>query len=482
MKHLLQAKTDSLFSNSLFIFLIRFFPSLANVLVVIFFSRALPTADYGLYQSFWTHLFVLSAVACMGIQTFTLTYSPGTVKALLQRLHKAFYIGFALWLLLISLVFAWLQHDSMTLGWFVPLAFSLVYALSVIGESFLIVFKQFRKLVWANFLYTAAFCLVHLSLLRQVIGWQELFVLLLTLGLLRLIIYLIILRKQMSADVSTEQLDSLSGFRTLWLHLGVYDVSQILFRWVDKFIVSFIVGQELFAIYMNGSIDIPFLPLLLGAVGGAGLMRLAQRNLDDTQLALQLVNMTGKMLSCIVFPLFFFFVCFRYELFAVVLSNKYLAAVPIFLMSVLAIPLRAYSFTTILQNRHKGTIINIGAIFDLLLACCLMYPLYMLIGLPGVALSFVVSSYLQAAYYLYHTARTLEVGILSLIPLGNWLLKLVVFAVVFIGVHYCFSLFFGQVVTLIFGVVVTALAAMISLSIEYKNTRPYGESTASEKS
>src|SRR5690606_18525106 len=185
-------------------------------------------------------------------------------------------------------------------------------------------------------------------------------------------------------------------------------------------------------------------------------------------------------LSCIIFPLFFFFLLFRNELFLVVLSEKYLPSVPIFLMSILAIPLRAYSFTTILQNRHKGAIINTGAFLDLLLACVLMYPLYLWLGLPGIALAFVVSSYLQAGFYLYHTAKSLDTSIGKLAPYGNWLLKMVIYGSVYTISYYFIAPYFAALNVLILGMALTVLLVLVSLGLESKALKQQYAGTISQ--
>lgn len=476
---LLRAKSNSLLSNSLFIFLIRFFPSLANVLVVVLFSRMLDRPSYGAYQGFWTHLIVISAIACMGVQSFMLTYKPDVIRLLLRRISSGFYLGFGMWMVVCSVILALLHHDTFGIGWLIPFLYLTVYACSTICESLLIAFRRYANLVWVNFVHTGVFCSLHWLLIEGTISWIELFIYLLLLAGCRLLIYIISLFRETKKKPGLAELNRpISDFLSLWMHLGVYDVTQVLFRWIDKAIIAFIVGEELFALYYNGSIDIPFLPLLLGAVAGAGLMRLANTHAatDEQQTALSLVNRTGRLLSCIVFPLFFFFVCFRYELFEVVLSEKYIAAVPIFLVSVMVMPLRAYSFTTVLQNRHKGSVINIGAIADLLLACVMMYPLYLWLGLPGVALSFVVSSYLQAAYYLYHTGAVLDVSIARLIPLKNWLFKLIVFGCLFIGVHYLLAPYYDKFIVLFWGIVLVIVTALASLWLEYKKASQHGRS------
>ncbi|HQE12664.1 MAG TPA: polysaccharide biosynthesis C-terminal domain-containing protein, partial [Flavipsychrobacter sp.] len=121
-----------------------------------------------------------------------------------------------------------------------------------------------------------------------------------------------------------------------------------------------------------------------------------------------------------------------------VFTNRYIAAVPIFAWSIVVLPLRCYGFTAILQKRQQGSLINKGAILDLVVAVALMYPMYRWMGLPGVALSFVISTYVQAGYYLFHTARLVQQPLQSLVPLAFWGKQLFL-SVVVIGISY-FSL------------------------------------------
>jgi O-antigen/teichoic acid export membrane protein len=104
----------------------------------------------------------------------------------------------------------------------------------------------------------------------------------------------------------------------------------------------------------------------------------------------------------------------------VVFAHRYDAAVPLFVVASLVVPLRAYNFTALLQHKGQGRIITRGALLDLGLALGLIYPLYRGLGLAGVALAFVISTYWQAGYYLGHTARLLGVLWVSLLPWRAW--------------------------------------------------------------
>jgi peptidoglycan biosynthesis protein MviN/MurJ (putative lipid II flippase) len=143
-------------------------------------------------------------------------------------------------------------------------------------------------------------------------------------------------------------------------------------------------------------------------------------------------------------------------------------------MATLVLPLRAYSFTTLLQRLHKGNIINIGAVGELALACLLMYPLYLYMGLPGVALSFVISTYLQAGYYLFFTGKYLSASPLSLIPIFNWCIKLIILSILFTGIHLWCSVHYTGKISLFLGAFVLFISMGTLLLIELKLNNKHG--------
>ncbi|RYE22987.1 MAG: hypothetical protein EOP51_11865 [Sphingobacteriales bacterium] len=66
---------------------------------------------------------------------------------------------------------------------------------------------------------------------------------------------------------------------------------------------------------------------------------------------------------------------------------------------------------------------------------------------------------------------------LSLLPLGNWLWKLTVFAAVFIGIHYVTGLNLDAENILICGVAVLAISIASTILFEFKAARN-GQSNA----
>jgi len=471
-----KAKSNSFASNSFFIFITRFFPSLANLLVTIWYSYKLPQAVYGNYLHFWIQLSVLHPLVCFGAHALLVTYSRGFILKLAGTITGVQKMLYAIWGVCVAAVFAWLQSSTLHIPFVIPFIFLLCWSATLVLESFLMVCRNYTALIVSNLLFAVGFCAVHWYAAQGSFSLANLFLYVLLLVLMRLAVYgLAAYTDAQKQEEANEQVPtySIKSVRSLWINLGIYDVSQILFNYIDKFVISIVLTAQVSAVYFNGSQTIPFLPLLLSAAGSAVLLLLAGQGTDDKAGMVRLMSQSGRALSCVVFPVFFFLFLFREEFMITIFTEKYRDAIPIFAAALLVLPVKAYSFTTVLQRMHKGGIINAGAVADLVLACILMYPMYRWLGLPGVALSFVITTYLQAAFYLIYSARLLNVGPLALIPWGNWLLKLIVFFSLFIGIHYLGEHYLDMKMSLILGGVVTVAAVAISLLAELRKQKSH---------
>ncbi|MET4105552.1 hypothetical protein [Hymenobacter sp. UYP22] len=414
---------STLLGTSAFIFLIRFFPTLASVVVLVWLSRSMAPAWYGSYQSFWVQWQVAHVVACLGLPTLLLTYSPPQAQALAHRLRNwrgASLIGW--WVLCaIALVLAQAYTGSLFRGWQVGL-FLLLNAPIAVLEAYALLGRRFKSVAQLNGGYSLLFGLSHVLVLPPVSSSTQLMTMLILGNGIRLLGLLQVVKPQFQRQPDTVAWPE--RIPQLWAHTALNEVVQILFRWVDKLALNFLLPAALFALYFNGTLDVPFLPLLLGAAGSALLLHFHEPEISDAE-RVELLKATAALLGRLVFPLFFLLVLFRRELFGVVFAHRYDAAVPLFLLSSLVIPLRAYNFTALLQHKGQGRIITTGAVLDLLLALLLMYPLFRGVGLGGVALAFVISTWGQAGYYLWHTARLLGQPWYALLPLRSWAVQVV---------------------------------------------------------
>ncbi|HTN17200.1 MAG TPA: hypothetical protein VL092_05935, partial [Chitinophagaceae bacterium] len=306
-------RNTSVAGSSLYLFAAKFFPALAIFLAVLYCAHILDTVEYARYQNFWTQLIFLSAVACVGFPAFIITFSGATAASLLREIPVKRYVLYLSVLILLSLLFGALQYHYNDSSFAASGIFFFLYAGIVLSDALLTAFRAYRWLIGINLVYAGAFLLIHY--LRAGNGLTALLPLLTTLLALRLLLNVYRIRMLLittSKGVVSQSDNKGKSARTLWLQLGINDIIQVFFRWIDKFIFSFILADELFAVYTNATIEIAFLPLIFSAVSSAAIQHWAHQQEDKTvQGQIDLLHYASAILSSVVFPLFFFLFFFR---------------------------------------------------------------------------------------------------------------------------------------------------------------------------
>ena len=458
----------SVFRNAAYIFFIKLFPAFSAIAVLILYSRQLPQDVYGNYQEVWVKLILLGTLAYAGLPVTIITYPAEVIKSFARQIKAKNYIIYTAWFALWAVIFAWLGRLGLNLSASLCTGLILLYVVHAVQESLLVATQKMNGLLILNLLYAVYFLIVHLQALNDFdlaqLLWYLLMGMIVRAALLCVLIFLVY--KNVNDTVVS---DDLGKARNLWLHLGFYDLMQNIFRFIDKFILSIFLSAGLYAIYFNGSqtAEVPFLPYLFGAVSSSVLIELSNKNSDPSQ-SYKLLHKSGKMMACVIFPLFFFLWFFSGEIFSVVLTEKYSSSVPIFLAAILVLPLRTYNYTTMLQHLHQGALINKGALLDLFLALTLMYPFYLLFGLPGIALSLVVSTYVQVGYYLHRTSRLINVPVKQLLPLQNWVIKFLSFGVLLFASHFLLATFVDAKIVVVAGAVIAFVMGLVAFRLELR--------------
>jgi len=435
-----------------------------------FFAHRLAQGDYGRYQAFWSQLNIFNAIGGAGIGLVIYSYAPEQLITLLKNVRKRHFAGYFLFLVICGLVFGLLQHRNAVMLT-VSALFLCLFALSNIADAFLIMLRRLKILVMINLLYAFLFFLVHFLFLYRFFDLNLLLWSLLPLLLLKPVCSLLAanipaVRSLFRAPAGNTSAGNMFSF---WRHMYFYDIIQVAFLWLDKFIISLLFSSTQTAVYVNGTLNIPFLPILFTAISGGALLHLTTD--DSRQAQLATVRNVGRLLSSVAFPLCIFLLFFSKEFIIFFFSDKYLASVPVFVCSLLILPVRAYGHTIILQRHEKGRIINRGALMDIALAVALMYPMYVWIGLPGVALSFVVSTFLQVIYYFLQTRKLLHAGIYDLLPVANWVKKAVGFGLLGLLLYYSLPLYFSPVWRLVIGGGIIGVSSLCVLGYEIRKQK-----------
>jgi O-antigen/teichoic acid export membrane protein len=447
-------RQQRLLRDSTAIFTIRTLPAIAAAAVGILFTHTLSRELNGVYQNLWVYNAVLVAVAVFGIPPLMLTHTPDRVHQWLAGLSAKRKALFCLWLCLLGLLFVVVFSQSIVPGSLIFLLF-VGQAVMLLAETYLIINRRFFVALLASLLYSLVFCALHVLIAYGNISFAFLVGCIAALSWLRGGALIIAAQRNFGRQTDAQETTMTRAVQRQWLQLGIYDVSQIAFRWVDKVIISKLVGPALFSIYFIGTTDVPFIGMMLGAAGSTLLQQMAASD-GNKEEPMKLVTLSGATLARIVFPLFFFFFFFRYEFIRIVFSEAYLPSVPLFAISVMTLLLRCYNFTSILQHLNRVKIINWGALLDLSIALGLSYPLFLWKGLSGVAFAFMMSTYIQATFYLIRTAQVLRCSVLDLIPWRQWSVMLIVFGSLAIGLHEVLARFCSVRQSLLLGLLATA--------------------------
>ncbi|ANH80754.1 hypothetical protein A8C56_06970 [Niabella ginsenosidivorans] len=414
-----------------------------------FLAHNLKIDDYGAYQRFWVQLSVFNIITTWGLHLSLPVFSPEQIIDFMVCINKRQWTIISILTLISGAVFGILQWNQ-HIHFFVAMIVLMASAVAMVFEAILLSLKKFRFVIVVNFLYALSFLAIHLIVLKG--GWHldKLVILLASLLVLKNSITAVFLRKWMAKsgkkDTSEAEYKKHIPF---FFQMYTYAVLTATAVWLDKFLISLLLKNEETAIYVNGTYDIPFLPLVFTAVGSAALMSLT--NTTDYKLVAQTIYNNGRLLSCIAFPLFFYLFFFSREIIVFLFSEKYLASVGIFLFSILVIPVRANIHTTGLQYLKRGDIINYGALMDIVLAVILMPLLYFWIGLKGIALAFVISTYVQSAYYTYKSSKYLHTPVYKFIPFINWSGKLLLALLVMYFVKQAITPDLGLLTQLLLG-------------------------------
>jgi O-antigen/teichoic acid export membrane protein len=223
-----------------------------------------------------------------------------------------------------------------------------------------------------------------------------------------------------------------------WAFLGLNDLLSVFARWIDKLVLIYLLTPKDFALFFNGSIEIPLFGMIASVIGSIMLVEIASK-IDIKKHAVKIFNESFLMLSCVVFPVFWFLLLYRNELFFVAFGHKYDASIPIFLISLMIVPLRINNYSVILQCYNKSNEVLKGSVYDILIALALMPILYYFFGVKGITLSIVISTYFQLFYYLKQSAKVLNIPILHLIPIHHLFKKLIITAFIYLVVFFAFQ-------------------------------------------
>lgn len=446
-----------------------------QLLILYWYARMLSVEEYGRYQLLWLVSNIVSVFGLFGLPLVLLSYPISSIKKWIQT-NPLLFSSFLLLLHAIPIVYLLLTTAALTTAIFwLIVVMALLQHVSIIAETIAIKERLEKRLLIVNILYQLLFFGVHAigfytGYELQALIMGLIIALILKIGALWVPFNQIFIQKTAASN------DLKIGAQ--WLFLGLNDILGVLFKWVDKWFILLLVSVSQFAIYFNGSYGIPIYALMLSAVGSVMLVDMARNKSKEN--IIRTLHHSGMLLSSVVFPSFAYLLFYHGELFTWLFSEKYKAAIPIFFVTLWVLPLRITHFTAALQVHQRTAIILKGSLYDLISALILMAILYPLAGLTGLALAFVLSTWMQGIYYAWHTAKVIQCSMSNLLPfafLSYWLMG----SITVLGIHKYLWGSNNMLLNAISGAVVCGILIILML-LQYrkKSTFPFIEDHAPE--
>lgn len=400
----------------------RLLPLFSLLFITIIYSHRLSLDEYSLFQSVWMYANVISVIIGYGVTTIIFSSDTYTIISFIKRNRKEIFTSYSVLSLAACVIFYIVSdHFSVALKLLVIL-FIFLQFVNTILETWIIRNEKQSQYLLINLAYAIFFFLWHLYIIFQpAFQLNMLIVGVIILSALKMMLLFTIKPATTGTDHITTATEK--ELKRHWAYAGINDIFGILSKWADKLILIYLLTPGEFAIFFNGTIDIPFVAMFISITGSYMMMRMASDK-KNSELTSHLFRENFLMISSFSFPLFFFLFFFRNEFFLIFFGEKYLPAVPIFAVSVFILLLRVNHFGGILQIHSRSDWVTIGSLIDLIISSVLVFILYHFFGMQGAACAIVISTLVQLTYYLAKSSQLLGKSIAELVPLRALLARL----------------------------------------------------------
>lgn len=456
--------------------LVRIISVSATLFLMLFLSHRLSVLEYGRFTSFWIQSLIAFNVAGIGLPIFVFTYNKEKLGQILTVLPKRFRWYFVLWAGAVSLVFSvvqlytnqlfevtWLHGAGLTV-------YALCYTYTLVLDALSIVYGYFKTLLVTSLLFNIIYIVLFVSFFGGYLSQGALLIALLGNILLKLLLLKVNKFKIEASGIRV----SFESMKNHWLYTGLYDVSQNVIRNSDKFILSIFIGKEMLAQYNNLTYEIPVFALVFSSVKSSTSIYLAS-SFKDVPTTTRFLRTAGTLMGYFIFPSVLFIGFYANEVITLAFSEKYLIHTSLFLIALIKLPNYNFLFTSVLQYYEKGSVVHKGVWLDVIIALVLVYPLYLLMGYGGIVLSIALSTYCQNLYYANEARKLLQTRWKAILPMGTWLVQIVLFMLLIGGGHWLLGNVFNLqgFVHLIVAFTLTAPVVLWYIIRAYKEMRHF---------
>lgn len=200
--------------------------------------------------------------------------------------------------------------------------------------------------------------------------------------------------------------------------LGLASVLGVISKQLNKTVVSSTFSPKVYAVYVNGAFEIPFIGLLTGSLMAVLVPEFVKRlKQGETGTSVwSLWNTATTKTALLLFPIAVLLFVFASEFMVVMFSAKYVNSASIFQIYLALAVLRITQYGALLQALGRTRLILYTSIFGLLVNLGLSVVLIQVLGLSGPAWANVITTYIWAFSYLLIICRLLKISFWRVLP------------------------------------------------------------------
>jgi O-antigen/teichoic acid export membrane protein len=244
--------------------------------------------------------------------------------------------------------------------------------------------------------------------------------------------------------------------------VGASALTQQAGRNIGKIFISSSLGPAALAYYAVGSYLLPIIRAFRSGITDAIYPDLV-RSSNDREGAVRLWQRVNVLNCVLFFPAFVILVVYARDVIALLFTQKYMPAVPVFAVLAFFFLRRCFNTDVLLRTAGRTGFMLLGTAGALVINIALIKPSARAFGLVGPAIAFLISEILLEGYYIRRASIVLKLSVSQLIDWKN-IFKIAAGCLAGLPLLFlCDWLFQSTVVKLVIGVplyfvVVSALA------------------------
>lgn len=233
---------------------------------------------------------------------------------------------------------------------------------------------------------------------------------------------------------------------SIGMPLYIVEILGASYTYISGFIISINLNEEQYAIYRNGSVELPVIGTIYGTISII-FMSDMMRYIEDRDY--QKVASTKKRIinttAMVIFPISVFFIIYSKEFITIYLSEKYIESYKIFIAFSMALLIRVQNYSDILIILKKSKLVLVSFVVFLIVNISLNLLLSNILGIVGCAIATVVSVYVLAYIQTYYTVKQLKTSFLNYVDLGKLCKMLALSILMIYTIHFSTSYIFSNI-------------------------------------